>query len=179
MQSHSGRALHHCIPLGTTSLCLAAAQLVHACRTATAADQPVPPLSVNSLPANSRQHQQQQQLRSTSSSSPSSSLPQRTSDAMECSFEVVAEVVPLSRGASQAGSMCSAGSSAGSEDGRRRHQAHAIDVPQQARESRPSSSSAALLVRTHARDLSRLCLVHGTCRGFGWSLVVHATHHTT
>lgn len=121
--------------------------------TATAADQPSPPVRVTSLPANSRQQQQQQQLRSSSSGSPSSSLPQRTSDAMECSFEVVAEVVPLSRGASQAGSMCSASSSAGSEDGRRHHhQVHAIDVPQQARESRPSSSSAALLVSTHMRS---------------------------
>lgn len=78
---------------------------------------------------------------------------------MECSFEVVAEVVPLSRGASQAGSMCSASSSAGSEDGRRHH--NAIDVPQQALESRPSSSSAALL----ASSLSGPLVTLGTSAG--------------
>jgi hypothetical protein len=63
---------------------------------------------------------------------------------MECctSFEVVAEVLPLSPG-SRAGSMCSASSNAGSEG-----HATADDMPQQASAlaPRPSTSSAALLV---------------------------------
>jgi hypothetical protein len=65
-------------------------------------------------------------------------------DPMECStsFEVVAEVLPLSPG-SRAGSMCSASSNAGSEG-----HPTAVDMPQQASTMapRPSTSSAALLV---------------------------------
>lgn len=63
---------------------------------------------------------------------------------MDCftSFEVVAEVRPLSPGSSRAGSMCSLASSSG--DG-----GQPINILQQASsssQSRPGSSSAALLV---------------------------------